>query len=78
MRVPILDAPVEMTLRPGMQTAHVLRLRGRGLNKRGGGRGDELVRLKIVVPPKLTAKEKALFAQLAEESRFDPRELMNA
>ena len=48
-------------------------MRGKGLNKRGGGRGDEHVKLKIVVPRKLTPKERELFEQLAAESRFNPR-----
>jgi DnaJ-class molecular chaperone len=48
-------------------------LRGKGLKKRGGGRGDQYVKLKIVMPPKLTAKEKELLAKLAAESRFNPR-----
>ena len=31
------------------------------------------MRLKIVMPPKLTAKEKDLFEQLAATSDFNPR-----
>jgi DnaJ-class molecular chaperone len=51
-------------------------LRGRGLNRRGGGRGDQYVKLKIVIPPNPGPKEKELFEKLAAESRFNPRELM--
>jgi DnaJ-class molecular chaperone len=65
-----------MTIRPGTQGGQKLRLRGQGPNKRGG-RGDEYVKIKIVIPPKLTPKEKALFEKLAEESHFNPRELMS-
>jgi DnaJ-class molecular chaperone len=72
--VPTLDGPVEMTIPAGAQADQRLRLRGKGLRKRGGGgRGDQYVKLKIVMPPKLTAKEKELFAKLAAESRFNPR-----
>ncbi|MBO0727401.1 MAG: J domain-containing protein, partial [Blastocatellia bacterium] len=74
--VPTLDGSVEMTIPPGAQGGQRLRLRGQGLNRRGGGRGDEYVRLKIVIPPKPTEKEKELFEQLAAESRFNPRELI--
>jgi DnaJ-class molecular chaperone len=51
-------------------------LRGQGLNRRGGGRGDEYVKLKIVTPPNPTQKVRQLFEQLAAESRFNPRELI--
>jgi DnaJ-class molecular chaperone len=71
--VPTLDGPVEVTVPAGAQSGRRLRLRGRGLNKRGGGRGDQYVRLKIVIPPKLTAKERELFEQLAATSHFNPR-----
>jgi DnaJ-class molecular chaperone len=74
--VPTLDGQVEMSVRVGTQGGQKLRLRGQGLTRRGGGRGDEYVRLKIVVPPKLTAKEKDLFEKLAAESRFDARDLL--
>jgi curved DNA-binding protein len=76
VNVPTLDGSVEMTIPAGAQGGQRLRLRGQGLNRRGGGRGDEYVRLKIVTPPKPTEREKELFEQLAAESRFDPRELI--
>jgi curved DNA-binding protein len=74
--VPTLDGAVEMTIPPGTQGGARLRLRNQGLNKRGGGRGDQYVKIRIVIPPRLTAKEKELFEELAAESRFNPRELM--
>ena len=74
--VPTLDGRVQMTIPAGAQAAQRLRLRGRGLNRRGGGRGDEYVKLKIVNPPTLGPKEKELFEQLAAESRFNARESM--
>ena len=75
--VPTLDGSVEMTIPAGAQGGQRLRLRGQGLNRRTGVRGDEYVRLKIVTPPKPTEKERELFERLAAESRFDPREVMN-
>jgi len=71
--VPTLDGRVQMPIPAGAQAAQRLRLRGRGLNRRGGGRGDEYVKLKIVNPPTLGPKEKKLFEQLAAESRFNAR-----
>lgn len=75
--VPTLDGSVDMTIPAGIQAGKRLRLRGQGLNRKGGGRGDEYVKLKIVIPPKLTSKEKELFEKLAAESKFNARELMS-
>jgi DnaJ-class molecular chaperone len=72
--VPTLDKPAEMKIPAGSQAGQRLRLRRQGLNKRDGGRGDEYVKLKIVVPPSPTAREKELFELLAAESLFNPRE----
>jgi len=76
LAVPTLDGPVEMKVPAGAQGGQRLRLRGRGLSIRGGGRGDEYVRIKIVNPPNLGPRERELYANLASESRFNPRELM--
>ena len=73
--VSTLDGPVEMKIPTGAQGGQRLRLRGRGLTRRIGGRGDEYVKLKIVIPPKLADKEKELFEKLAAESRFNARDL---
>jgi len=50
-----------------------LRLRNQGLNKRKGGRGDEYVRLKIVVPKDVSPEERRLYEELQRISRFEPR-----
>jgi DnaJ-class molecular chaperone len=76
VRVPTLDGSAELTIPPGTQGGKRLRLRGQGLNRRGGGRGDEYARLKIVIPPSLSPQEKELFEQLAATSRFDARTLL--
>src|SRR5262245_47831663 len=50
VEVPTLDGPVEMRVPPRSQGGQVLRLRSKGLARPDGGRGDQHVRLKIVVP----------------------------
>jgi DnaJ-class molecular chaperone len=74
--VPGLEGNLQMKIPASTQGGKRLRLRGQGLNRRSGGRGDEYVRLKIVIPPHLNAKEKDLFEKLRDESSFDPRKLM--
>jgi DnaJ-class molecular chaperone len=73
IEVPTVEGKAEMKVPPGSQSGQRFRLRGQGLNKRGGGRGDEYVMLKIAVPPNPTEEEKRLFQRLAEASRFNPR-----
>lgn len=75
-RVPTIEGSVDMTIPAGAQGGQRLRLRGQGVRRRGSGRGDEYVRLKLVNPPTLTDSERALFQQLAAASRFNPRELL--
>lgn len=74
--VPTLEGPVEMTIPPGTQAGQRLRLRGQGLNRRGGGRGDQYAKLKIVNPPTLTPAERELFDKLKNASQFNARKLM--
>lgn len=73
VEAPTIDGKVELTVPPGTNTGQRLRLRGQGLNKRKGGRGDEYVRMKIVVPKEVSAEERRLYEELQRISRFDPR-----
>lgn len=73
IEVSTIDGKAEVKIPAGSQGAQRLRLRGQGLNKRGGGRGDEYVRLKVVVPSHPTEREKDLYRELAEASHFKPR-----
>jgi DnaJ-class molecular chaperone len=76
--VPTIDGQVEMTVPAGAQTGQRLRLRGQGLNKRGGGRGDEYARLKTVVPKKVGDEERRLYEDLRRVSDFEPRANLRA
>ena len=53
----------------------LLRLRSRGLPKRGGGNRDLHAVVKIVVPKELSDRERELYEELAEISGQDPREV---
>jgi curved DNA-binding protein len=75
VQVPTLDGSVEMTVPPGSQTGQRLRLRGQGLRTlNDAARGNQYVKLKVVVPTTLTDKERELFSQLAAETHFNPRQ----
>ena len=57
----------------GSSSGRRLRLRGRGLPKRGGESGDLHAIVKIVVPKELSDRERELYEQLAEGSSLDQR-----
>ena len=73
VRVATLDGDVTLTVPPGTCSGKKMRLRGKGLPKKGGERGDLFVELRIDVPESLSPKEQELFEQLRDASEFDPR-----
>ena len=69
-----MNGNLALTVPPGTQCGQKLRLKGRGLPKRGGrAAGDLLVTVKIRVPQDLSGKEKELLEALSKHSRFNPR-----
>ena len=53
VRVPTVDGPVIMTIKPGTNGGSVLRLKGKGFTRKNGTRGDQLVTLEIQLPEQL-------------------------
>ena len=74
--VPVLtpDGSLEMNVPPGSQTGRKLRLKGRGIP--GATPGDLYVVLEVVLPSAENDKAKALYAQMAQQLAFDPRQEM--
>ena len=60
VRVPTVDGPVMMTIKPGTHGGTVLRLKGKGFTRKNGTRGDQLVTLEIQLPDKLDELAKRL------------------
>lgn len=71
--VPTLEARVNIRIPPGTQSGQKLRVRGRGLPQRDGGKGDLLVVTRVEVPVQVTDAERALWEKLASGSAFNPR-----
>ena len=65
----------EITVRvpPGSSSGRRLRLKGQGMPQPGGRPGDLFARVKIMVPPRLTDRERELFEQLKSASAYNPR-----
>ena len=73
VEVKTLDGSARVKVPAGSSCGRRLRLRGEGMPRGGGERGDLYAEVKIVVPKKLTKAERKAFEGLAEVSRFDPR-----
>jgi curved DNA-binding protein len=73
VKVPTLDGEVDLRVAPQTPAGRKLRLTGRGLPRRDRSRGDLYAVVRIVVPVAVTDEERALYRQLADVSRFDPR-----
>ncbi|MBW2731692.1 MAG: DnaJ domain-containing protein [Deltaproteobacteria bacterium] len=65
--VTTLENEVTMTVPAGVSCGQRMRLRGKGLGKKGGSkRGDLYMEIKVVVPKKISPEERELFEKLRE------------
>ena len=62
--VPTLTGSSKIKVSAGTQPGHVIRLKGKGFpHLRGSGSGDQLCRIVVEVPTKLTARQKELLQE---------------
>ncbi|MGH2756033.1 MAG: DnaJ C-terminal domain-containing protein [Actinomycetota bacterium] len=73
VQVPTLDRPVTVKIPPGTPNGKLLRVKGRGAARRGGGDGDLLVKVEVEVPRRLSRKEKDALERFAEIHDASPR-----
>jgi DnaJ-class molecular chaperone len=73
IRVPTLDGEATITIAAGTPSGQVLRLRGRGIHKADGGKGDLYVTVQIAVPKNVSDKSKALIQTFDKENPMNPR-----
>ena len=71
--VPTLSGTIKLKIPAGTAAGKQLRVRGQGLlTKPGGERGDLYVVVRVQVPTTVNEKERTLWEQLAQTSRFKP------
>ena len=75
---PTPTGPVTMTVPKGSNTGSVLRLKGKGVARPDGGRGDEYVTLKVVLPQPNDPDLEAFVRDWATGKAQDPRQGMEA
>jgi DnaJ-class molecular chaperone len=78
VNVPTPDGSVAMTVPKWSNTGSVLRLKGKGVPRRDGSRGDEYVTLKVMLPAKPDAELEKLITQWRGEQGDSARKSMEA
>ena len=74
LEVPTMRGKVSMKVPPATSSGRTFRLPGYGMPRvKGGGSGDELVNVKIVMPSELTAEERELYEKLRALRSDSPR-----
>ncbi|MBI4446250.1 MAG: molecular chaperone DnaJ [Acidobacteria bacterium] len=76
IEVPTIEGKALLKIPPGTQSGQRFRLRGRGVTsvKNGGQKGDQLVEVKIVIPPIRDERSKEILRELSRLNPFNPRE----
>jgi DnaJ-class molecular chaperone len=74
IEVPTLGGKARIRVPAGSQTGRLMRLKGKGMPRlKGGGEGDLLARLTVVVPRELSSRELELVKELASMRSENPR-----
>ena len=71
--VPTLGGPINMMIPPAVQPGQRLRLTGKGYPISPELYGDQIVEIEVVMPTVLDDEEKALYQELRNVERFNPR-----
>jgi molecular chaperone DnaJ len=72
IEIPTLTGKVKLKIPPGTQNGELLRLKNMGMPKLNGyGKGDMFVKVKVLIPKKLTRQQQSLFQQLKEIENKD-------
>jgi len=73
VEVPTLNGKARLSIASGTQSGKILRMNGRGIpHLNHHGSGDQLVRVLVWTPTKLSEKEKQLFNDLAKSDAIKP------
>jgi len=65
--VPTLESQGKLKIPSGTQSGTIFRLKGKGVPNLDGGKGDELVKVNVKIPTKLTAHQKKILQELSKE-----------
>lgn len=75
LNVSSVDEDILLYIPQGTESGENICIKGKGYLDGKGGRGDLFVNIQIMIPKKITEKEKKIFEQLKEISKYNPREI---
>ena len=68
VKVPTVEDEIKIRIRPGIQSGTMMRLREQGVTHlHSRGKGDEYVRINVIIPEKLNRDQKNLVEEMKEE-----------
>ena len=76
IKVPTTAGPVTMTVPKNSNTGTVLRLKGKGVSRPGGGSGDQFVKLEVMLPPRPDTALETFLSSWEAGKLYDPRQDM--
>ncbi len=75
VEVPTLTGRAKLKIEPGTQSGRILRMRDKGIpHLNSYGHGDQLVRVNVWVPTRLTSEERTILKQLTDSENISPKE----
>lgn len=73
VEIPTLNGAAKLEINPGTQSGKILRMRNKGIpHLNGYGSGDQLVRVVVWIPTKITSEGRRLFEQLSRQADLRP------
>ncbi|QQG41970.1 MAG: DnaJ domain-containing protein [Candidatus Woesebacteria bacterium] len=68
IKVPTIEGEIKIKIRQGTQSGVMMRLREQGVpHLHGRGKGDEYIRINVIIPEKLNRNQKSLIEEMKEE-----------
>ena len=77
VRVPTISGAVDLKIPKGASSGQVMRLRGKGIKSKSRT-GDQLVRLKVVLPEKVDEELESFMNDWKSKHSYNPRETLEA
>jgi len=62
-----LDGAIKLKIPSGLDSGEILRVRGKGVPHRQGGRGDLMIKVLVKTPRKVSSSAQKLIEQLKQE-----------